>query len=297
MFPTRSDAIPPPIDSESFTPDGTGHFTVQLQNDIATSLQFPNEDPIDLEVTVSCGDKFFRQPFASTQKATDAAPTIFTALGTGACGSGVRARPTKTTSIPCPAHVKGLTSAGGINDTNFYVDGWQGGATVAVGDINNDDELDIVTGTGPGTRSAYAAFNPLGVAFTSFNGVYGDFAGGVNVAVGDVNGDGFDDIVTGAGPGGGPHVKVFLRGRAERHDTKSAASTPTTRTSTAGSRSRSADVDGDGNDEIITGAGAGGGPHVRVFNASGAPVNGGGFYAYDPNFPGGVNVAAGDLVR
>jgi len=35
------------------------------------------------------------------------------------------------------------------------------------------------------------------------------FLGGVRVRLGDANGEGFIDLVTGAGPSGGPNVKVF----------------------------------------------------------------------------------------
>jgi hypothetical protein len=38
---------------------------------------------------------------------------------------------------------------------------------------------------------------------------YGNFQGGAESAAADIDGDGVDEIVTAAGPGGGPHVRVF----------------------------------------------------------------------------------------
>src|SRR5207249_11523113 len=113
------------------------------------------------------------------------------------------------------------------------------------------------------------------------------FRGGVTVAAADVNGDGTDDIITGAGPGGGPHVKVF--------DGASGALLASFFAYDAafhgGGFVAGGDVDGDGEAEIITGAVPGGGPHVKVFTGGGAVLAS--FVAYEAAFGGGVSVASG----
>jgi hypothetical protein len=96
-------------------------------------------------------------------------------------------------------------------------------------------------------------------------------------------------LVTGAGPGAGPHVKVFSTdGTLER---SFFAYGPTFK---GGVRVATGDVTGDGVDDIVVAPGAGGGPLVRVFNGStGIEIRS--FFAYSPVFRGGVFVAAGDV--
>ena len=55
------------------------------------------------------------------------------------------------------------------------------------------------------------------------------FPGGVFVACGDVTGDGVAEVITGAGPGGGPHVRAFSWRRVSLKMLR--ASSPTTRRS------------------------------------------------------------------
>jgi hypothetical protein len=176
-----------------------------------------------------------------------------------------------------------------------YGAGFKGGVRVAVGDVNGDGTPDVVTGPGRG-GPVVRVFDgttgaPLSGAVGTFNAYNRGFTGGVYVAAGDVNGDGIDDIVTGAGKGGGPHVKVF----SGISGSVLASFFAYDLAFKGGVRVAAGDVDGDALADIVTGAGKGReGPHVKVFDGPTLEVVAD-FYAFDPKAKGGVHVAAGDL--
>ena len=80
----------------------------------------------------------------------------------------------------------------------------------AVGTILAEDFQFLVTGAGPGGGPHVRVFDPLtGEERFGFFAYDASFTGGVRMATADVNCDGVPDIITAAGPGGGPHVRVF----------------------------------------------------------------------------------------
>ena len=72
----------------------------------------------------------------------------------------------------------------------------------------------FAVGADLGGQPEVHVYNPDGTLHDSFLAYDAGFTGGVTVAAGDTTGRGADDIITGAGAGGGPHVKVSTAGPA-----------------------------------------------------------------------------------
>jgi hypothetical protein len=166
-----------------------------------------------------------------------------------------------------------------------------GGVRVAVGDVNGDGTPDVVTAAGRNGGPHVKVFDGIdGRMIREFMAFDIAFRGGVNLAVGDVDGDGQDDIITGADTGGGPHVKVFSG--ADNSVLQSFMAYDLA--FSGGVRVAAGDINSDGLMDVITGAGANGGPHVKAFNAMDTALLES-TIVFGADFRGGIFVGAGDV--
>lgn len=156
--------------------------------------------------------------------------------------------------------------------------GFRGGLRAALGDVNHDGFADLVVTGGPGAgprvavydgRSLLPELTPIRLV-NDFFALDPDLRTGLNVAIGDLNGDGFAEIVVGADTGGAPRLAVYDGGSVVGNAPRELAdffSGPTT--DRGGVRVAVRDVGGDGFAELITGGGPGSAAMVRVYSGLG----------------------------
>jgi hypothetical protein len=174
-----------------------------------------------------------------------------------------------------------------------------GPTTFATGDVSGDARAEIVAAAPTYSGVQVKTFDPANGATSASLFPYGsEYASSVEVALGDVDGDGHNDIITSATTPDGTEVKAVDSTGHQLADfyVLDPGLVP-------GASLAAGDLDGDGKAEIVLGGGpttapwppTANGPdqQVAVYEANGAAY--GRFSAYPGLFQGGVRVALADL--
>ena len=165
---------------------------------------------------------------------------------------------------------------------------------MVVADIDGDGRAEIITAPGPGKGSGneVRVFSAEGGSASggdtwrlkkSFRAFPLSVTGGINLAVGDLDGDGLPEIIVSPQGGVAPEVRVYsAEGRWQR------AFLVYTDAFLGGVNLAVGDLDRDGKAEILVAPGPGGGPHVKVLDGFGQLKSQ--FFPYEAGFRNGVNV-------
>ncbi len=270
---------------------------------IRTVLQL-SVDPVKEKGTVSTGK--LGPGRLNIGRAMQIAPSFASSLPSPSQGEGqgevfVRARPTPMPSTNIvtssatagqPPTVRIFNKIGAfVTQFDAFAPTFLGGVRVAVGDVDGDGIDDIVAVPAPGGGPQVRVFGMDGKFKSQFFAFETTSRTGLNVATGDVNGDGIEEIVVGEDEGGKGRVRTFMADGAQVSEMKPSGMT------VASVRVATGDVDGDGSDEIVVSRGVGFGPEVRVMSATGSTIGTviAKFDAYASTYDRGVYVSAGDL--
>jgi len=265
----NAEGTSPHLHFEIHTPDGTP-FSPFASLQVATKITVPVEEPKQPNEIL---------PYGNFKGGSSIAIGHFGGTATIVSGAGPGGGP----------HVRVMSQDGTVISQFFpYPLLFKGGVDVATGDIDGDGIDEIITGAGPGGGPHVRIFLANGEPRGSFFAYPLGFRGGVRVATGDIDGDGIDEIITGAGPGGGPHVRIFeadgtvVAGFMAYAPTFKGGVDVAVKPATLGSAAR-----------IITSALATGGPHVRIFDTLGNVQES--FFAYALDFRGGVKITVANI--
>ena len=186
-----------------------------------------------------------------------------------------------------------------------YAESFRGGVRVALGNVDGGTDTELITGAGPGGAPQVNVYKvsttgvvTLQQSFFAFNEPL--FRGGIYVAAGDTNDNGFADVVVGAGEGGGSRVAVY--GGSETGVNSSAplndffAYSPAF---TGGVVVAVGQRNGAAGKEVITAPASNGGFNIRSYDVNGkgnTPERIDNFFAFnDITSVGGLSIAAGLL--
>lgn len=214
----------------------------------------------------------------------------------GAVGTPSQRRLVFGTGQGGPSRVDVLPNGGVLQSFLPFGPSFQGGVSVAQGDVTGDGVEDIIVGAGPGGGPVVKVFDGVTNAERdSFFAYVGSFSGGINVAAGDVNGDGVADVVVGI-PGidgvQSPIVRAFAGPGMIQIADFFGIEDPAFR---GGVRVAVGDVNGDGIGDIAAGLERDGQFLVRTFAGPGMSEIVDFFGIEDLDFRGGASIAVGDI--
>ncbi|NBX49996.1 hypothetical protein EBT25_08640 [bacterium] len=179
--------------------------------------------------------------------------------------------------------------ADGVAYASFLAFGeaFTGGVQVAVDDLNDDNTVEIVATPGVGGGPQVRIFSVSGALMREFFAYDEDTRRGVSAAIGDVTGDGIEEIVTAVGVGVSNDIVIFDQYGEELSRFTVEGFVEGTRFTVA-----VADVDQDWEKELIIAA-QNKEPRVAIYNADGTRLVD--FLAYAQNMDAGLTLSAGDF--
>jgi len=156
---------------------------------------------------------------------------------------------------------------------------------VASGDFNGDKQVEIAVTPQGGVSSEVRIYQLSGKLLTKFLAYESKFTGGVNLASGDIDGNGLDELVMSPVSQRRADIKIMNKNFKLRTSWLAYEANYL-----GGANISVADLNGDGKAEIVTAPASGSSAQIKIFTSSGKLINQ--FFAFEPELKSGFKITA-----